>query len=124
MGMDIAHTYKEQYERQKRAFDTLTEVVQILGAKVDVLKSQRDQVVTLLQLVKSKNLAARSIKDIEKISDGRAAQIVEKVKTELDLADSRLEVATSRLSSQVENEIADATLEAQLEERRARLGLG
>ncbi|CAG1014002.1 MAG: PspA/IM30 family protein [Anaerolineae bacterium] len=121
--LDIARTYKEQYEKQKQAFETLTEVVQVLTAKVDVLKSQREQVSTMLTLVKSKNIVARSIKDIEKISDSKAAQLVEKVRTELDTADARLEVATSRLSAQVETEIGDAELESQLEERRARLGL-
>jgi phage shock protein A len=109
--LEIARTYKDQYEKQYGTYNTLIEVVQVLEAKVDVLKSQRDQVATLVALIKSKNMAARSIKDIEKISDERAA------------ADARLEAASSRLSTQIETEVSDATLEAQLEERRAKLGL-
>jgi phage shock protein A len=122
-ALDIAHTYKDQYEKQKATVDTLTEVVQVLQAKVDILKSQREQVATLLQLIKTKNIAARSIKDIQKISDTKTAAIVEDVRSQLDTADARLEVATTRLSTQIETEIGDATLEAQLEERRQRLGL-
>jgi phage shock protein A len=121
--LEIARTYKDQYEKQYGTYNTLVEVVQVLEAKVDVLKSQREQVSTLLALIKSKNMAARSIKDVEKISDERASAIVEKVRTELDTADARLESASSRLSTQIETEVADATLEAQLEERRAKLGL-
>lgn len=121
--MEIAQTYRDQYERQSGTFNTLQEVVQVLRAKVDVLRSQREQVATLLQLAKSKNVVAKSIKDIEKISDTRASAIVERVRTELDTADARLEVATMRLSTEIEAEVGDATLEAQLEERRQKLGL-
>lgn len=122
-ALDIARSYKDQYEKQKTAVDTLVEVVHVLHAKVDVLKSQREQVATFLQLIKTKNIAARSIKDIEKISDTKTAAIIEDVRSQLDVADARLEVATTRLSTEIEAGIGDATLEAQLEERRQRLGL-
>jgi hypothetical protein len=121
--MEIAKTYKEQYDKQHNAYQTLLEVVQVLSAKVDVLKSQREQVATLMALAKSKNIVAKSIKDIERISDTKASAIVERVKTEIDTADARLEVATSRLTEQMESEVGDASLESQLEERRQKLGL-
>ncbi len=121
--LEIAHTYKDQLDKQGSTYETLIEVVDVLQAKVDVLKTQREQVASLLELIKSKSIIARSIKDIEKISDSKAAQIVDKVRSDLDTADARLEVATSRLSTQLETTLEDATLEAQLEERRSRLGL-
>ncbi|MFN7210339.1 MAG: PspA/IM30 family protein, partial [Aggregatilineales bacterium] len=121
--MEIAQTYKVQYERQSRAYNLLTEIVQILQSKVDVLHAQRDQVATMLELIRSKNIVARSIKDIDKISDMRTRQIMEEVRSQLDTADARLEMATSRLSAEIEAEAGDLTLEAQLEERRQRLGL-
>lgn len=121
--MEIAQTYKVQYERQSRAYNLLTEIVQILQSKVDVLHAQRDQVATMLELIRSKNIVARSIKDIDKISDVRTRQIMEDVRAQLDTADARLEMATSRLSAEIEAEAGDLTLEAQLEERRQRLGL-
>lgn len=121
--MEIAQTYKVQYERQSRAYNLLTEIVQILQSKVDVLHAQRDQVATMLELIRSKNIVARSIKDIDKISDVRTRQIMEEVRAQLDTADARLEMATSRLSAEIEAEAGDLTLEAQLEERRQRLGL-
>jgi phage shock protein A len=122
-ALDIAKTYQTQYEKQKRTFETLNEVVVILQAKVDTLTAQREQVATLLQLVKSKNIVARSIKDIEDIQDTKTAEIVERVKSQVDMADAKLEVATNRLSTQIEMEVGDVELESQLEERRARLGL-
>ena len=121
--LEIAQTYKAQHEKQAHTYQTLIEVVQVLDSKVAVLKSQREQVATLLELIKSKQIAARSIKDIQKISDTRAQAIVEDVRARLDMADEGLEQATSRLSAQIDMEIGDAELEAQLEERRARLGL-
>ncbi|MCC7446238.1 MAG: PspA/IM30 family protein [Anaerolineae bacterium] len=121
--LDIARTYKEQYEKQSETYNTLLEVVQVLQAKVDILHSQRDQVATLLQLIKSKNIVSTSIKDIQTIADDRTARIVEDVRTQLDTADARLEVATTRLSDQMSDEVGDAQLNAQLEARRQRLGL-
>jgi phage shock protein A len=121
--IEIARTYQEQYQKQAATFSTLTEVVQVLQAKVDVLYSQRDQVATLLQLVKSKNIIAHSIKDVQAIADDKTAPIVDHVKSQLDTADARLEVASSRLSDQIDQEVGDATLNAQLEARRQRLGL-
>jgi phage shock protein A len=121
--LDIARTYQDQYEKQSHTYATLLEVVQVLQAKVDVLEEQRDQVATLLQLIKSKKLIARSIKDVRDITDDRTARIVDNVRTQLDQADARLEVATTRLSDEIQDEVGDATLEAQLEQRRAKLGL-
>lgn len=121
--LDIAKTYQEQYQKQVVTFTTLNDVVQVLQSKVDVLHSQRDQVATLLQLVRSKNVIAHSIKDVQQIADDKTARIVESVKTQLDTADARLEVATSRLSDQIDQEVGDAQLNAQLEARRQRLGL-
>lgn len=121
--LEIAKTYKEQFDKQSNAYRTLLEVIQVLDAKVATLKSQRDQVATLLELVKSKKIVVRSIKDIEKISDTKATAIVENVRTQLDQADARLEMATARLSTAIDQEVGDVELETQLEERRARLGL-
>jgi phage shock protein A len=121
--MDIARTYQEQYEKQSHTFNMLMEVTQVLQAKVDVLEEQREQVATLLELIKSKKIVARSIKEIRDITDDRTQQIVDSVRGELDMADARLESATSRLSDEIAEEVNDASLEAQLEERRQKLGL-
>lgn len=122
--IEMAHTYQEQYDKQNAAFGTLQQIVEVLQSKVDVLKSQRDQVATLLKLIKSKNVIAHSIQDVQRLADTNASNIVEDVKSKLDTADARLEVATTRLSDQIDNTINDTNLNAQLEERRQRLGLG
>lgn len=121
--MNIARTYQEQYEKQSHTYNTLMEVTQVLQAKVDVLEEQRDQVATLLELIKSKKIVARSIKEVRDITDDRTAKIVENVRDQLDQADARLEVATTRLSDEIAAEVNDVSLETQLEERRQRLGL-
>jgi phage shock protein A len=121
--MNIARTYQDQYEKQSHTYHTLMEVTQVLQAKVDVLEEQRDQVAVLLELIKSKKIVARSIKEVRDITDERTAKIVENVRDQLDQADARLEVATTRLSDEIAAEVNDVSLEAQLEERRQRLGL-
>lgn len=121
--LQVAETYKDQYDKQSSTYTMLKDIRETLQAKVEMLDSQRDQVATLLQLVQSKQIVAKSIKDVQSIADDRAGQIVEKVRTQLDTADARLEVATNRLSTQMDAEIGDADLNAQLEARRAKLGL-
>lgn len=120
---EIARVYQDQFKKQSTTYQTLYDVVSVLQSKVDMLNAQRDQVAVLLQLVKSKRLAARSIKDVQSIADDKTAAIVEDVKTQLDNADLRLEVATSRLSDQIDAETSNSELNAQLEQRRAKLGL-
>ncbi len=120
---EIARVYQDQFQKQSHTYQTLYDVVSVLQSKVDTLHAQRDQVAVLLQLVKTKKLAARSIKDVQTIADDRTASIVEDVKTQLDNADARLEVATSRLSDQIDAETDNAELNTQLEQRRAKLGL-
>ena len=120
---EIARVYQDQLQKQSATYQTLYDVTSVLESKVDTLRAQRDQVAVLLQLVKTKKVAARSIKDVADIADDKTASIVENVKTQLDQADSRLEVATSRLSDQIDNEVGNVELNAQLEQRRAKLGL-
>lgn len=120
---EIAKVYQSQFQKQSSTYQTLYDVITVLQSKVDMLHSQRDQVAVLLQLVKTKKLAARSIKDVQSIADNQTRDIVENVKTQLDNADARLEVATSRLSDRIDEETDNAELNAQLEQRRAKLGL-
>ncbi|HLY25224.1 MAG TPA: PspA/IM30 family protein [Aggregatilineales bacterium] len=121
--LEIARTYQEQYDKQTATYNMLLEVTQVLQSKVEVLRAQRQQVATLLELVKSKKVIAQSIQDVEAIADNHSARMIEDIKTQLDQADARLEGASTRLSSQIEQEIGDSTLNAQLEARRQKLGL-
>jgi len=120
---EIAHVYQDQLQKQSATYQTLYDVTSVLESKVETLRAQREQVAVLLQLVKTKHIAAKSIKDVAAIADEKTADIVENVKTQLDQADSRLEVATSRLSDQIDSEVNNVELNAQLEQRRAKLGL-
>jgi phage shock protein A len=121
--LEIARVYQEQLQKQSATYQTLYDVTTVLQSKIETLRAQRDQVATLLQLVKTKQVAVRSIKDIQEISDSRTKDIIENVRTQVDQADARLEVATSRLSDQIDTEVNNEELNTQLEARRARLGL-
>lgn len=120
---EIAQTYQTQLKRQSDTYQLLYDLISVLQSKVEMLHTEREQVAVLLQLLKSKNIAAKSIKDVQTIADGRSKDIVEDVKSRLDQADARLEVATSRLSDQIDAEVDNEELNSQLEARRAKLGL-
>ena len=120
---EIAHTYQKQLKRQSDTYQLLYDLIAVLQAKVEMLHTERQQVAVLLQLLKSKQIAAKSIKEVQTIADGRTKELVEDVKSRLDQADARLEVATSRLSDQIDAEVDNEELNTQLEARRAKLGL-
>jgi phage shock protein A len=120
---EIARTFQQQLQRQSDTYQLLYDVITVLKSKIDMLHTEREQVAVLLQLLKSKQIAARSIKDVQQIADGRTKELVEDVKSRLDQADARLEVATNRLSDQIEAEVDNEELNSQLEARRAKLGL-
>jgi phage shock protein A len=121
--LEIARVYQDQLQKQSNAYQTLYDMVAVLQSKVDTLHAQRDQVAVLVQLVKTKKAAAKSIKDVQAIADDKSKAIVEDLKTQLDNADARLEVATSRLSDQIDAAIDNEELNTQLEARKAKLGL-
>ncbi len=120
---EIARTYQAQLKRQSDTYQLLYDLIVVLQSKIDMLHTEREQVAVLLQLLKSKQIAAKSIKDVQTIADGRTKDIVDDVKSRLDQADARLEVATSRLSDQIDAEVDNEELNSQLEARRAKLGL-
>ncbi len=120
---EIAQTYQDQLQKQSTTYQTLYDVNALLQSKVETLHAQRDQVAVLVQLVKTKKVAAKSIQDVQAIADNNSASVIENLKTQLDQADARLEGATSRLSDQIDSEVNNVELNSQLEARRSKLGL-
>ncbi len=124
--IDLAEEYRKQYEQQKAEADRLADARLKLEARLRAIKQEREHVIGLLELAKTKEIAARSMKSLdalEGVGDSDIARVADKIRERLDRADAEVEMRTTRLSSQIDEVLGKDKLMSQLAERRRRLGL-
>jgi phage shock protein A len=118
--------YKTDYERTQVEYQKLLDSKLKLEAKMTTIKQQREEMEALLELAKAKEKtvgAIRSLKDLEGVGDADIARVTEGIRARLDKADARAEMASSRLSEQVDEALGRAEIDIQLAERKRRLGM-
>lgn len=118
--------YKTDYDRTQVEYQKLIDSKLKLEAKMTTIKQQREEMEALLELAKAKEKtvgAIRSLKDLEGVGDADISRITEGIRARLDKADARAEMATSRLSEQVDDALGRAEIDVQLAERKRRLGM-
>jgi phage shock protein A len=123
----LAQEYKEQYEKQQIEADKLSDARLKLEAKMTTIKQEREHMLALLELAKSKEIAAktiRSLDDLQGIGDSDIARVGDQIRARLDRADAEMEMQSTSLESQMDDVLGKAGLEDQLAERKRRLGLG
>lgn len=124
--MELAQEYKEQLEKQQAEADKLSSARLKLEAKLNMVKQEREQVVALLELARSKEIAAktiRSLDDLRGLGDADIARVTEQIRARLDRADAEMELKAERLEVQMDEVLGKDRLEQQLAERKRRLGL-
>ncbi|MEJ2556967.1 MAG: hypothetical protein P8186_12200, partial [Anaerolineae bacterium] len=98
-----------------------------LEAKLTTIKQEREHLLALLELAKSKEIAAKSIRsldDLQGIGDSDIARVGDQIRARLDRADAEMELESTSLEGQLDEVLGKARLEDQLAERKRRLGLG
>ena len=123
---DLAEEYRQQYLRQKAEADKLADARLKLETRMRTIKQEREHVLGLLELAKTKEIAAKSMKSLdslEGVGDTDIARVADKIRARLDRADAEVEMRTGRLSSQMDEVLGRDRLDGQLAERRRRLGL-
>jgi phage shock protein A len=124
--MDLAEEYQVQYERQKVEADKLADARLKLEARLRTIKQERTHVLGLLELAKTKEIAAKSMKSLdalEGVGDSDISRVADKIRARLDRADAEVEMRADRLSSRMDDVLGKDKLVGQLAERRRRLGL-
>lgn len=123
---DLAEEYRQQYLNQKREADKLSDARLKLEARLRTIKQEREHVLGLLELAKTKEIAAKSMKSLdslEGVGDTDISRVADKIRARLDRADAEVEMRTERLSNRMDDVLQKDRLTSQLEERRRRLGL-
>jgi len=122
----LAEQYQQQYERQQSEYQNLMDAKLKLEAKLTTIKQEREELLALLELAKSKELTVKTIKsldDIVGVGDADIARIGESIRARLDKAQAKSEMMASRLDEQMDEVLEKASLDNQLAERKKRLGL-
>jgi phage shock protein A len=123
----LAEQYKQQYDRQQAEYQTLLEAKLKLEAKLTTTKQEREELLALLDLAKSKELTVKTMKSIDDIvgsGDADIARIGESIRSRLDKASAKSEMMASRLDDQIDQVLGKNELDMQLAERKKRLGVG
>lgn len=119
-------TYNTQLERQQKEYKALLDARLKLQAKLTTIRQQREEMVALLDLAKAKeitNKAIKSLDDLAGVGDSDVARMADSIRTRLDQASARAEMAAQNLDSQMDDALGRGELDAQLEERKRRLGI-
>jgi phage shock protein A len=122
----LAEQYKQQYERQQTEYQTLLDAKLKLEAKLTTTKQEREELLALLDLAKSKELTVKTMKSIDDIvgsGDADIARIGESIRGRLDKASAKSEMIASRLDDQIDEVLGKNELDTQLAERKKRLGM-
>jgi len=121
----LADTYGEQHQAQEAEYQKLLAAKLKLEAKLTEAKRERMELQAMLDLAKSKELTHRVVEGVAGITEPEAgiAEIREEIQRRLDKATAQGEIDAKRLDNQMAEALEKDTIERQLAERKARLGL-
>jgi len=122
----LVENYDEMLQRQEAEFQNLKDARLKLEAKLTTVKQEREELQALLDLARSKELTARTIKSLDDLmgaGDDDISRVAEGIRARLDKASARSEMLAGSLDAQMDEVLEKSALEAQLAERKARLGL-
>ena len=122
----LADNYGEQHERQKAEYEKLLDAKLKLEAKLTTIKQEREELQALLDLAKAKELTAKAISSLDDLvgaGDDDIGRLAESIRTRLDKASARGEMAATHLDAQMDEVLERTTIDAQLAERKKRLGM-
>jgi len=122
----LVQNYDEMLERQEAEYQSLKDARLKLEAKLTTVKQEREELQVLLDLARSKELTAQTIKSLDGLmgsGDTDVSRVAEGIRSRLDKASARSEMLAASLDTQMDEVLEKSTLEAQLAERKSRLGL-
>ena len=82
------------------------------------------KVLVLIELAETKKVMTKTIKSLDAIAnvnDAEISNLADQIRSRLDREDARQEIATMKLSEDIEEAVDGGRVESQLDERRRRL---
>ena len=118
--------YNTQLESQEKEFEALKNARLKLQAKLTTIRQQREQTAMMMELLKAKQITNKAIKSLDDLAgtgDTDVARIAQGIQSKLDSESARAEIAATNLDQQMDDTLGRGELDAQLEERKRRLGV-
>jgi phage shock protein A len=122
----LLQNYDEMITRQEAEFKALQDARLKLEAKLTTTKQEREELQALLDLARSKEITVKAMKSLDALAgsgDSDVARVAEGIRERLDKASAQSEMMAASLDTQMDQVLDRSTLEAQLAERKSRLGL-
>ncbi|HXF63092.1 MAG TPA: PspA/IM30 family protein [Caldilineaceae bacterium] len=122
----LVETYREQLARQEEEFKKLLDAKVKLEARLQTMKQEREELQALLELAKSKETTVKAMKSLDDLmgsGDADIRRIAQSVYERLDRASTASEMRAASLDEQMDQVLERSALDAQLNERKKRLGL-
>ena len=122
----LVETYKDQVTRQSSEFQKLLDAKVKMEARLATMRQEREELQALLTLAKSKETtvtAMKSLDDLMGAGDSDISGIAQSIYARLDKASSASELRAASLDEQMDEVLGRSELNAQLAERKKKLGL-
>ena len=123
----LAQEYYEQWQQQQGEYQKMLDAKIKLEAKLTTIKQEREHLKALMELAEAKSATTktiRSLNDLAGVGDADVKRMGDAIRARLDREDADLEMSSARLQGQMDDVLEKGTIDAQLEERKKRLGLG
>jgi phage shock protein A len=120
----LAQEYYEQWQGQEQQYQKMLEMRLKLEAKLTTVKQEREHLRALIELAEAKKVTIKTVKSLDQLSntnDDQVNALADRIRSNLDREDARLEMATKNISEQISEAVGDSEIDRQLEERRRRL---
>lgn len=122
----LAQQYYEQWQEQQKQYDAMLKMRRQLESKMTTIKQEREHLRSLIELAEAKKVTTKTIKSLDglaKTGDAEINSMAEKIRSRLDREDARLDMATSRLTDEIDEAVGQGEIDIQLAERKRRLGM-
>jgi phage shock protein A len=122
----LVETFKEQAERQEQEFQKLLNAKVKLEARLQTMKQEREELMILLELAKSKETtvkAMKSLDDLMGVGDSDIRRVAQSIHNRLDRATVASEMRANSLDEEMDRVLDRSAINNQLVERRKKLGL-
>ena len=122
----LVETYRTQAVRQDTEYQALLNAKVKLEARLATMKQEREELQSLLDLAKSKETSVKAMKSLDDLmgsGDSDVSRIAESIYARLDKASTASEIRAASLDEQMDQVLDRSAIDAQLAERRKKMGI-
>lgn len=118
--------YSQQLVTLEKEYENLRDARLKLEAKLATIKQEKDELLALLDLAKAKEISVKTIRSLDDLVGSRdedVARVADGIRSRLDKVSAESEMLAGSLDQQMDEVLERSTIDAQLAERKRRLGL-